>query len=252
MAEDASDGIIWLLQIPESHTEFLAGIRHWEGLQLARAEGAAWIGGLTTAQVKMPAVGSLPHKNIWQQREGFLFKPDTLVPQMRVPELQWKDLKMALPLDLPKQNFNFFGVRERLPMQLVRSVEEAPVAALLLPLETLHSYMQTAPAVRLEGLTWTVLGNENALVLGTPILPLPGTALWRAGNLLLPAGWDFQWPALTDAIVSKHDLVVPDTLSVWVPGGNRLWVKENQFQRLTIGSFRLTLRQIYDQLTAPS
>ncbi len=195
----------------------------------------------------MPAVQSIPDKNIWQQRGDFLFKTGDLLPQKRVSDLEWEDLKSALPLTLPAQNFNFFGVREKLPVQLVRSEKEEPVVALLLPLETLHSYIQTAPAVRLQGLTWTVLKSENALILGTPILPLPGKAFWKSGSLLLPAGWGFGFPALAQTIAEMQKLEAPDSLCFWEAGGNRMWIKDTDFGPLSIGSYRQTIQRIYTQ-----
>jgi len=102
--------------------------------------------------------------------------------------------------------------------------------------------MQTAPAVRLEPLSW-VIADDQALVLGRPLLPLPGKSYWRRGNHLLPAGLDMEWTVLAETLDRQLN---PDgnCWLLWDEDGSYLSVPGLGCRPLSISSFRLSMGSV--------
>ena len=127
---------------------------------------------------------------------------------------------------------------------MVPAKTEAPITALLVTCRDLSDYMNTAPAIRLKRLSWVIIDNENALIVGTPLLPLQGVAFWSRGDLLMPAGYDFALPALSQTLLS---LLNPygEALLLWSQKGTYRQINKQAFQPLSISSFRRSLKATY-------
>ena len=80
------------------------------------------------------------------------------------------------------------------PVRLVPGPRPQPGAALLTTLVAWQVYAETAPAGRLASLRFAVSSRGQALLLGTPLPPLPGQEYWLTEGLLLPAGFEFEVP----------------------------------------------------------
>ena len=165
------------------------------------------------------------------------------MPVRKLPSgLSWTPLEKAMPLEHPSYNHNYFGLSERLSVRLVPSEREEEPVALLLSLQQLGDYIQTAPAVRLEPLSW-VIADDQALVVGRPLLPLPGKSYWRRGNHLLPAGLDMEWTVLAETLDRQLN---PDgnCWLVWDEDGSYLSVPRLGCRPLSISSFRLSMGSV--------
>ena len=196
MAEDPSNDVTWLLEIEQQHLDYLGPVRHWGQLRMAASPDCYWISGLTADQLESPEIKSIPFKHLYFEKDQLLFHRGGLVPVKKLPELLvWTPLERGLPLDLPSFNHNYFGITEKLKLRLVPSGKEEEPAALLTSIAILRNYILTAPAVRLRRLLWVIL-DDQALILGHPLLPLPGDSFWQKGDVLLPAGLDWEWPVL--------------------------------------------------------
>jgi hypothetical protein len=66
-----------------------------------------------------------------------------------------------------------------------------------------QQYAATAPEVRLLGLRFAASANDQVLVLGTPLPPVPGKEYWSTHDLLLPAGFDFELPLAAGLLAAK-------------------------------------------------
>ena len=170
-----------------------------------------------------------------------LFPYGGTVPVKKLPStLLWTPLEKAMPLEHPAYNHNYFGLSGKLSIRLVASSgHEEEAAALLVALPVLETYIQTAPAVRLEPLSWVII-DDQALVLGRPLLPLPGKSYWRRGNHLLPAGLDFEWSVLSETLDGELN-ADGDCWLVWDEEGRWLAVMKEACRPLSISSFRLTI-----------
>lgn len=243
MAADLSKDVIYLLEIGRLHLDYLGPVRHWSQLRIAVSPDGYWVRGLTAEQLESTEIRSIPFKKIYYLYEGqpqLLFPYGGSVPVKKLPStLLWTPLEKAMPLEHPSYNHNYFGLSERLSIRLVIPEEEQEPIALLVPVQQLGAYIQTAPAVRLEPLLWVIV-DDQALVLGRPLLPLPGKSYWRRGNHLLPAGLDFEWTALAETLGRELD-TDGDCWLLWNEEGEYLAIKKDLCRPLSISSFRLTV-----------
>lgn len=240
MAENPSNGVTWILEIDQQHLEYLAPIRHWQQLRLAADQGICWIRGLTEEQLDTHEVRSIPFKRIFYEKDNRLFPAGSLLPVRRMPtSLLWTPLERSLPLSLPSFNHNYFGIHDPVAVRLAASDVQQPSTALLTPLVGLEQYVLTAPAVRLQPLNWVIIGSQ-ALVLGAPLLPLPGDTWWRKDHSLMPAGYDFEWDML--ATLAEENLTDGGThWLLWDKDGGYLPIPMAQCQPLSRSSMRLTM-----------
>jgi len=239
MAEDPSNDISWLLEIEQQHLDYLGPVRHWGQLSIAASPGYYWIRGLTPDQLESPEIKSIPFKQLYFEREQLLFHRGGLVPVKKLPELLvWMPLERGLPLDLPSFNHNYFGITERLNLRLVPSGKEEEPAALLTSISMLRDYILTASAVRLRPLSWVIL-DDQALILGRPLLPLPGDSFWQKGDILMPAGLDWEWPVL-EPTLNRELNPDRDRWLFWDKNGLCTIIEKKQCRVLSRSSFRLT------------
>jgi len=241
MAADLSKDVIYLLEIGRPHLDYLGPVRHWGQLRIAASPDGYWVRGLTAEQVESTEIRSIPFKKLYYQYEGqpqLLFPYGGAVPVKKLPStLLWTPLEKAMPLEHPAYNHNYFGLTEKLSIRLVASGSEEEPVALLVPMQQLEVYIQMAPAVRLEPLLWVIV-DDRALVLGRPLLPLPGKSYWQRGNHLLPAGMDFEWSVLAPTLEKELD---PECWLVWDEDGSYVAVQKQACRPLSISSFRLSI-----------
>ena len=241
MAADLSNNISWLLEIDESNKDLLGPIRHWQHLSMTAADGMVWVRGLRPEDADNEVVRSIPFARVLCLRGDDLYPERGLVPIKKMPAgLSWRPLSRGLPLRFPSLNHNYFGIGERLAIRLVESSEQQPAAALLLPVEMLRSYADTASAIRLRHLHWVILGAE-ALVLGAPMLPLPGKVFWQSGDHLLPAGYSFEFPVLAEAAGRRLRSKEGDRL-FWSEVGSCVVVPKDEVVPLSLGGIRMTVK----------
>lgn len=241
MATNLSNDISWLLEIDASVVDYLGPIRHWQHLSMTAADGMIWVGGLRPHDLGSGVLRGIPHARVLYLRDGHLYPENGLVPIKKLPPgLTWRPLSKGLPLGFPSFNHNYFGIGERLAIRLVTSAVEASVVALLLPVEALLSYAIAASAVRLRHLHWVVLGRQ-ALVIGTPMLPLPGRGFWQLGEHLLPAGYSFEFPILAETIGRRLCRQAGDWV-FWAEDCSCLVLARADIVPLSLGSIRMTVQ----------
>jgi hypothetical protein len=241
MAADLSKDVIYLLEIGKPHLDFLGPVRHWGQLRIAASPDGYWVRGLTAEQLESTEIRSIPFKKLYYQYEGqpqLLFPYGGTVPVKKLPStLLWTPLEKTMPLEHPSYNHNYFGLSEKLTIRLVVAAQEQEPEGLMVSLRQLGEYIQTAPAVRLEPLSWVIV-DDQALILGRPLLPLPGKSYWRRGNHLLPAGLDFEWSVLAPTLERELD---PECWLLWDEEGWWLAVSKDACRPLSISSFRLSI-----------
>ncbi|GAA4340625.1 hypothetical protein [Flaviaesturariibacter amylovorans] len=239
MAVDPANGVGYYLCIAGEHRDLLGGLRGAAHLKVGTEEGLIWVRDLSVAEIESVAVKSIPYKKLYTAADGLLFPLGSRLPDRRLPSLLWTPIDRALPVTLPRGNHNYFGVPDTVDIRLVPTHTEQAPQALLAPLPSLAAYMEGAPAVRLAPLRWLLVSERAALITGTPLLPLPGVAFWRRGNLLLPAGSDLEFPVLAPALQARLD----PSGGHWIlfpPEGGYWLADKTLFKPLSIGSFRNT------------
>ncbi len=189
--------------------------------------------------MEAPEIKSIPFKNLYYTKDQLVFPPGGLVPVKKLPDsLLWTPLERGLPISLPSFNHNYFGLTEKLNIRLVSTGKEEEPAALLTSIAHLRTYILTAPAVRLKPLSWVII-DDQALILGKPLLPLPGSSYWRKNDFLMPAGLDLEWTALGETLNRELNPEGACWL-LWDKDGSYLAITKEQCRPLSISSFRLS------------
>lgn len=240
MAEDSSNRIkeFWA-ELPKANEDFLGSIRDWKNVQIALEEDVIWLKNFTDEQADSAEIQQLPNFLLYELRDGLLFRKDALVPTKKVrTALLWSPIDKALRLTFPPSNHNFFGIDEKVEVNLKPSEEEQPAIALLSSISEIKSLIVTLPKFKLEKLEW-ILMKDQALFLGTPLLSFPGKTYWMKDGHLLPTGFDFEFKNLSSLLQKKYN-ENEDQWLVWNEDGSYISINKNDFRKLSVSSFRLT------------
>lgn len=236
MAQNSSDGVTWFLTVPSRYKHVLGSIRHWDNLKMAIDGEVLWVKDFTTTQIESTDIKILPFKEVFYSRGAKLFPHGSGLPQGNVPSLLWSPIDRGLQVSLPAFNHNYFGVQEKANALMVRTEHEITPVAMLVSVESLRDYLETAPSVRLNQVEWVLVG-ERAFLRGTPLLPLNGEVYWQKGQSYIPAGYDLDLPVLSEVYDSL--LSAGGThMILWDKNSTYTRILLNSFRPLSIGSFR--------------
>jgi len=174
------------------------------------------------------------------QKENLLFLKGQQVPSKSVKSgLLWTDPERALPVTIPDFNFNYFGVDEKVEVNLVKDESVQQEVALVCSLENVEKYILKASKQRLSPLKWTII-NDKALIIGSPLLPIPGKTYWGSSDFLIPSGLNLEFPML-HAELKKHLIRDQKDIVLWHPDGAYNLIGKEVFVPLSISSFRQTV-----------
>ncbi|MET3538848.1 hypothetical protein [Chryseobacterium limigenitum] len=240
MAEDSSNRIkeFWA-ELPRADEDFLGSIRDWKNVQIALEEDVIWLKNFTDEQADSAEIQQLPNFLLYELRDGLLFRKDALVPTKKVrTALLWLPIDKALRLTFPPSNHNFFGVDEKVKVNLKSSEEEHSATALLSSISKIKDFIIATPKFKLDKIEWIVM-EDQALFLGTPLLSFPGKTFWTKDGHLLPTGFDFEFKNLSSLLQKKYNESLDQWL-VWNEDGTYISINKNDFRKLSVSSFRLT------------
>jgi hypothetical protein len=243
MAQNTSGSIVYYLSVSDERRDDLGALRHLKNLKIAIEGSQIWIKDLTFEQVNALEVKRIPGKRIYYAEGGKLFLKGSYLPDRIVPALLWTPIERGLPIKLPAYNHNYFGIEGQVSINIIPSGKERPAAAMLIPLSNLKYYIITAPAVRLQNLSWTIIDDTTAFLLGSPLLPLQADVYWTNGDFIIPVGHDFDLYTLVDA---ANCMLNPGGASwlVWNKDSSYFTIPKGAMQSLSISSFRISLNHI--------
>lgn len=230
---------MYFLEINKEHKDFLGAIRHWENLKIAFETNTIWIKEFTDDQIDSTELLQIPYIKIYELKENLLFEKGKQLPTKKLPSgLLWSPVLRGLPISLPNFNHNFFGISDTMQIALKRSEDVKKAYALLVEYQELKSYIEFAPKFRLEPLQWVVINNK-ALIIGKPLLPLKGNTFWSKNDFLIPTGYDFEWPVLTQTLKDKLN-PFDKNIILWNKDNSYSSIPKQNVKPLSISSFRLT------------
>jgi len=240
MAENSSERLkeFWA-EIPRRDEDSLGSIRDWKNIQIAADDEVIWLKGFTVEQATSSEIKQLPDFILYELKNGLLFRRNALVPSKKVrTALLWSPIDKALKLIFPPSNHNFFGIDEKIEVHLKKGDHEFPAVALLCSIDEIKNKIIKIPKFKLEKLEWMVI-DEQALLLGTPLLGFPGKTFWMKDYHLLPSGFDFEFKNVSSLLQKKYNKD-SDKWLLWNENGSYLAIDKSDFQKLSISSFRLT------------
>jgi len=182
----------------------LGAVRCIAGLQAATQGDQIWVRGIDVS-TKDLRIQQLPAIETCRLEKGdLLFPNEKITPIGKLPELEWESLETFITVEPPVSAMPG-EVQDSLPIRLVISEKEKNVEALLIDLSVWKKYARTAPQVRLENIQFAVSENEEVLICGTPMIPLPGKTFWLRDRILLPSGYDLEMPVFAKMIQRRLD-----------------------------------------------
>ncbi|KYP15343.1 hypothetical protein [Flavihumibacter sp. CACIAM 22H1] len=243
MEEDTEKRPTGVIKIPLHYQEYLNSIRDEEDLLISQDHQYCWVKGLNVAALKSPKIQRIPFLSFFELKNDLLYQLNALLPDQELPQgLKWQPINEKFPIQIPAFNHNYFGLAERINIQLVKAEEEREPVAIITSYAVLKSYIETAPAIRLKGLKWIsmdVLQEKYVMIIGTPILPIPGNTFCLHNSFYIPSGYIPALPILDYTIQEMLNFEEGDRL-IWLDQKQVIRLNEKNFRPLSISSFRLT------------
>jgi hypothetical protein len=230
-----------IARISVSQESSLYTIRHWKNLSVAFDGDTIWIKDFSNDQAFSPYLKKIPFIDLYEQKDGLLFKKDKLVPERKIPQgLLWNPVQRAFPVSIGELNHNYFGIDYKIQVRIVPSAAEQSATALLTEMHTAKNYITEAAAVRLQHLSWCML-SDKAFFEGAPLLGIAGAAYWHNNGNFIPGGYDFEFPLLGNIIYQR---LVPngEHKIIWFTDSSYLLLPFKYLVPLSVSSIRLSIQ----------
>jgi hypothetical protein len=209
-----------IIKLSQADKAALGSVRCLPGLMAAEEEGFIWVRGINALDNIDLRIRQLPGLHTYTlDADNNLFPPGGLTPVGKLKQLNWAPVAEYITVKLPVS---------ALPgkVNLQHAIKLAPSGrlqqgnALLTDLVTWKAYAEVAPLVRLQQTRFAVSEKNKVLVIGTPLPALPGKEYVLQDTLLLPCGFEFDPPAISELVIvrldpSKEALLLFNTDGTW-------------------------------------
>lgn len=201
-----------VIVLKQADLETLGSLRADDHLLAVERDGEVWVRGLPIQSKPDIRVSALPLLADYVLDEsGYLFPKGGLTPTRRLPDFRWFPLAETLEVRMPTSALPG-KTKQQVPISLTPSDRNETGEALLTDLEVWKTYAETAPQIRLEQVRFAVSAHGYALIIGTPLPPVPGKEYWMQHDILLPCGYDFAVPVVAPLIAHKMNAEAADYL----------------------------------------
>lgn len=229
----------YVFKLLEKDKDALGTVRCMDGLKVAEYDGYIWLRGISISAEIPLQLKQLPVKNTYTVNEyQQIFDIGKLVPIAQLQQLHWQPIASYITVEAPTAALP--GVtNERTTIKLVASAEEKDSSALLTTLTIWKQYAETASAIRLAPLQFAVSENDEVLIIGTPLPPLPGKSFWQLGGLYLPDGYVFEF-TMAASFINKQLNAKQDAILVFNTDGSYHRIDRSFFIPAKRSAIRLT------------
>jgi hypothetical protein len=194
-----------IIVLSQTDKAALGSVRCLPGLQAADDDGFIWVRGIAAQQETDLRIRQLPGLHTYMlDADNNLFPPEGLTPVGKLKALDWEPLSSFITVKLPVSALPG-KISQRHAIRLVPSGRSQEGNALLTDLKTWKAYGEKAPLIRLQQTRFAVSEKNKVLIMGTPLPALPGKEFVLQDTLLLPAGFEFDPPAISTLIVNRLD-----------------------------------------------
>ncbi|NML37656.1 hypothetical protein HHL17_10675 [Chitinophaga sp. G-6-1-13] len=195
-----------ILQLPLQQYAALGTVRHLPGLEAAADATSVWLRGISAIEPVHPLLLQLPAICTWYvDNAQRLFQKGDITPTAILDNsLPWQPLPKWLTVSLPVSGMPH-PVTEGAGITLIPVAQPGETTALLTTLAHWHIYGETAPAIRLQQLSFAADNKDRVLIVGHPLPAIPGKAYVKEQQLLLPAGFALQPAGITSIIIQQLD-----------------------------------------------
>jgi hypothetical protein len=228
-----------IIVLSQADKAALGSVRCLPGLQAAEDEGFIWVRGINALGNIDLRIRQLPGLHTYTlDAYNNLFPPGGLTPVAKLKPLKWVPVAEYITVKLPVSALPGKVSLQHI-IKLIPSGRSQEGNVLLTDLATWKTYAETAPLVRLQQTRFAVSENNKVIIMGTPLPALPGKEYVLQDTLLLPCGFEFDPPAISELVIarldpSKESLLLFDTDGTWEK------VPKNAFMPSTRSAIRLT------------
>jgi hypothetical protein len=216
----------------------LAQLRTRTDMVAAWHQDQIWVKGMADN-----AFRRLPALRTWKlDAANRLFAHGALTPDNTLPELDWQALTDFIPVSLPASGLPAFATAKH-AVKLAPCPGTDESFAILTEMRILESYIAGAPQVRLRHLRFAASASAQVLVAGVPLPSIPGTSYTLKDRILMPAGYDFDPPAIRPLVTEKLEAARTHFLLFHVSGHYEM-IPDTSFVHVTRSAVRLTAESL--------
>jgi len=229
----------YVLRMKKKDLDALAIIRCINSIQVATDNEILWIKVPFKIYQDENSIKQLPVENTFMvDAEGKLFQPGGLTPIDVLKELDWQPVTELIKVELPVSMLPGI-VEQKISFNIISSKNVQQGTALLTSLAVWKNYAETASSIRLNNLRFAVSENNEVLVIGNPLPPLPGTEYWINNDNLIPCGYDFEH-TLESTLIKEQYNPGNDSLLVFNNEGKIQSISKTLFVPAKRSAIRLT------------
>lgn len=188
-----------LIQLNKKDVEALGSIRTLSKLQVAQEDEILWVRGIAADNIPLK-VRQLPATATYHLDEELrLFPLGKITPVGKLSDLDWMPISDFVEVEFPKAAL---AGKTNLTqtVKIIPSENTQNGSALLTNLSVWKKFADGTASVRLEKIKYAVSDTREVLILGTPLIPIPGKEFWKRNSIFLPNGFDFEFPILAEVI----------------------------------------------------
>jgi hypothetical protein len=228
----------FIVTMNREHAAALGEVRCLDGLQVADKDAVIWIKGMLN-DAHQSALKRLPvTATYYKDAQNRLFICGEQTPVAILEEMNWQPIGKFVTVELPVSALPA-QVVERVGIKLIPVSVTHDGDALMVDLDTWKKYGEGVSSVRLGCLHFAVSESGRVLITGMPLPPLPGAEYWMQEDMLIPAGYDFEWSMaacfITERLnAGRRDIMLSDEK------GNLERIAKSMFVPATRSAIRMT------------
>ena len=228
-----------IIVLSQTDKATLGPVRCMPGLLAAEREGFIWVRGISVSSTIDLRIRQLPGLHTYTlDADNNLFPPRGLTPIGKLQPMNWVPISNYITVTLPVSALPG-KINQQLRVQLVPSQQLQKGNALLTDLPAWKTYGETAPLVRLQQTRFAVSEENKVLVIGEPLPALPGKEYVLLNNLLIPCGYEFDPPVITNLVGAQFN-TDDDALLLFNIDSTWEAIPKDAFVQSTRSAIRLT------------
>lgn len=218
----------WAIRLALEDAGALASLRLVPGVEVSVRETEIWARCQHHDESLDATLRGLPvvTRYAWLE-EDLLIEEGRRIPSGTLPPGPWTPINqwMVPRLPLAASAYQFSETQQ---LSLKRSTVETPANLLLTSLQDWISYASTVSEIRLAQLTFAVNDQEQTLIRGNPLPPLPGQRWTEVEGVGIPLGYEWH-PTVSPTTLARVWGTSPHRLVLWHPDGRAEWIQSEQF-----------------------
>lgn len=227
----------WVARFPVRYAASLARLRTVRGIEAARLDDFVWLRGSDADEALVRRLRTLPFAERFEVLDDGRIRPvGALVPTERLPSIAWVPLTQLVEAALPVPALSG-RLGSRVPLRLVPSTHEAVPNVLMVPMEIVAAFVESAPESRLHCCRLAVRADGRALVHGRPLPSIPGALFVERDGVAIPAGFECDPQVPFDIIAEALELAEGD-LAILDRDAELVRIPADQFVLLTRSAVR--------------